>query len=263
MFLRLSRLVLLPLSVATGWSQTLTNGDWVYSISNNAATISSYMGPGGDVAIPSSIDEIPVTMLWSGGRKRSIFGWSNATVVRVAVPNSVTNINAFAFQNCTELKNVVVPDSVLNIGAWAFYGCSNLASVIIGSNVTVIGSSAFSSTGNLTSILCRGSAPASSTWAGGLPTNSTIYFLPGASGWQQTYGGRGTQVFEPAASHPSFTTPTGFQFLWTNTGSIPMNVRRTASLGGPWTVVSTNNVTRQFVDPNPPSGKAFYQAYLP
>ncbi len=204
------------------------------------------------VVIPEGVANIP-TSVFSGC----------SSLTNVSLPNTATNIGVNAFTSCRSLKSITLPNNVGTIGFRAFAGCSNLMSVIVGSGVTNIGSSAFSSTGNLTSILCRGSAPASSTWAGGLPTNSTIYYLPGASGWQQTYGGRGTQVFEPAASHPSFTTPTGFQFLWTNTGSIPMNVRRTASLGGLWTVVSSNNSTGQFVDPNPPSGKAFYQAYLP
>ncbi len=282
--------------------------------------------------IPSSLDDVPVMRLWSGGEKRSIFGWSNASVVSVVIPNSVTSIEMFAFQNCTGLTSLMIPDSVTYIGNWAFYGCSalesviipesvtniressfsgcsrltnvslpptatnigvnaftyctslrsitipnsvrsiglrafsgcsNLASVIVGSNVTSIGVSAFSSADNLADILCRGSAPSDSAWADRLPQDATIYYLPGASGWPPIYGGRSTRIFRPAVVQSSFTPDAGFQFSWTNTGLIPMSVRRATSLDGPWTVVSTNNATSQFVDPSPLSGKAFYQAYLP
>jgi hypothetical protein len=205
-----------------------------------------------EVVIPSGVTTI----------KSGVFSGCSE-ITNVVIPINVTNIDSSAFASCRSLKHIAFPDNVGRIGSSVFMGCSNLASVIMGSNVTNIHSNAFYYAENLTSILFRGSAPADSSWAGELPTNSTIYYLPGASGWPASYGSRSTQVFEPAAAESAFALTTGFQFSWTNTGSIPMNVRRTTSLGGPWTVVSTNNSTGQFIDPNPPSGKAFYQAYLP
>ena len=205
-----------------------------------------------DVVVPSGVTTI----------EDGVFsGCSELT--NVVIPINVTNIGVNAFTYCSSLKSITIPNNVRSIGLRAFLGCSSLTSVIIGSNVTTIDSSAFNLTENLTSILFRGSPPGNSSWTSGLSQNSTIYYFLGASGWQPAYGGRGTQVFRPAASHPSFTISSGFQFSWTNTGSIPMNVRRAPSLGDPWTLVSTNNATGQFVDPNPPSGQAFYQAYLP
>lgn len=247
------------------------------------ATIVSYSGPDGKVTIPTNLDGNIVTQVGDG---QPIFGTENSSVTSVVVPDSVTKIAVAAFQRCISLESVTlgsgvtsietsafmdcsalthvnIPNNVRSIGLRAFLGCSNLASVIIGNKVTTIGSSAFVLTGNLTSILFRGSPPSNSSWTSGLWQNSTIYYLPDASGWQPTYGDRGTQVFRPAASYPSFTISSGFQFTWTDTGSIPINVRRATSMDGPWTVVFSNSSTAQFVDPNPPSGKAFYQAYLP
>lgn len=44
---------------------------------------------------------------------------------------SGTRINAGAFHNCMNVKNVTIPDSVTSIGKWAFDGCHGLESVYI------------------------------------------------------------------------------------------------------------------------------------
>ena len=192
------------------------------------------------------------------------YAFGGCTSLRdVAIVTSVTSIGDGAFSGCTSLTNVVIPDSVNSIGDDAFFNCTSLTSVRIGNSVWFIGSTAFANCTSLTSLLFLGSTPLYAWWVEPLSLGAEIYYLGGTSGWQPTYGGRATKLFAPTASSPSYAPVTGFQFSWTNTGSIPMNVRRSTSLGGPWTVVSTNNATGQFVDPNPPSGKAFYQAYLP
>ena len=38
------------------------------------------------------------------------------------IPNSVTNIEDWAFTDCTVLKQVIIPNSVANIGDYAFFG---------------------------------------------------------------------------------------------------------------------------------------------
>ena len=42
------------------------------------------------------------------------------------IPDSVTNIGPYAFNNCTNLTNVIIPDSVTNIEHSAFNNCTNL-----------------------------------------------------------------------------------------------------------------------------------------
>jgi hypothetical protein len=96
-----------------------------------------------------------------------------------------------------------------------------------------------------------------------LSSSPTVFYLTGTGDWPATFYGRPTQAFVPEVRLSELNVDATFMFSWTKTGSIPMNVRRSSSIRGPWTVVSSNNVAGQFVDPNPPSGQAFYQTYLP
>jgi hypothetical protein len=50
--------------------------------------------------------------------------------VDYAIPNSVTDIGDWAFDNCDNLTSVTIPNSVTDIGNGAFAWCSSLTSVI-------------------------------------------------------------------------------------------------------------------------------------
>ncbi len=77
------------------------------------------------------------------GTKSGAF--SNRTdLVEVVLPESVTNIAAFAFYGCTSLTNVICQSSTAKINASAFEGCTALESIVM-PGVNNIGNMAFSS----------------------------------------------------------------------------------------------------------------------
>ena len=60
------------------------------------------------------------------------------------IPNSVTSLGNYAFENCTGLISIEIPNSVTSIGSSAFSGCTGLTSIEIPNSVTSIGFGAFS-----------------------------------------------------------------------------------------------------------------------
>lgn len=60
------------------------------------------------------------------------------------IPDSVTSIGDFAFEDCKSLKSISIPDSVTSIGDGAFEGCRSLTIINIPDSVTSVGESAFS-----------------------------------------------------------------------------------------------------------------------
>ena len=68
------------------------------------------------------------------------------------VPESVSEMEDYAFEYCTLLKNVILPDSLKIIPFYAFKKCENLESVEFGNNVTIIEDGAFYCCSSLKSI---------------------------------------------------------------------------------------------------------------
>ena len=66
-----------------------------------------------------------------------------------SIPDSVTSIGSYAFEDCTDLKSVIIPNGVTSIGDWAFHSCSGLTGVIIPDSITRIGDQAFGYCGSL------------------------------------------------------------------------------------------------------------------
>jgi len=132
-------------------------GDYVYSVSNGTVAITDYIGAGGDVVIPSTINGMPVVAIWyyidyfEGGYYGAFEDCTRVT--SVTIPSSVTRIGQKAFFNCSGLTSVTIPNSVTSIENYAFYNCTSLTSVTIPASVTSIGGDAFLNCTSLTSIV--------------------------------------------------------------------------------------------------------------
>ena len=50
-------------------------------------------------------------------------------VIKLVIPDGVTNIGDYAFYNCDSLTSITIPDSVTTIGAFAFHWCDSLKDV--------------------------------------------------------------------------------------------------------------------------------------
>ena len=81
------------------------------------------------------------------------FAFEDCTsLTSVTIPDSVTSICDYTFASCASLTSVTIPDSVTSIGEQAFMGCSSLTSVTIPDSVTSIGKVAFTGCSSLTSV---------------------------------------------------------------------------------------------------------------
>lgn len=94
--------------------------------------LSQYVGPGGNVTIPSNITTIG---------PKAFLGCDSLT--GVTIPSSVTEIGTEAFSDCSALTEVRIADGVAWIEESAFYDCSALTSINIPDSVTRIGRDAF------------------------------------------------------------------------------------------------------------------------
>ena len=88
-------------------------------------------------------------MYWSDDRP-----WAQVVseITSVSLPDGLTSIGSWAFNNCSSLTSITIPNSVTSIGIYSFIDCSSLTSITIPNSVTSIGNSAFRNCSSLTSI---------------------------------------------------------------------------------------------------------------
>ncbi|MBQ7046520.1 MAG: leucine-rich repeat protein [Oscillospiraceae bacterium] len=96
--------------------------------------------------IPAAIGGVPVTCIADNAFSE------NKSITSVTIPDSVTNIGASAFFNCTALTDLTFGNGVTTIEDNAFEYCTSLAEVTLPDSLTSIGVYAFARTA-LTSVV--------------------------------------------------------------------------------------------------------------
>lgn len=126
------------------------------------------------ITIPPGVNDI----------KPFTFGF-NSSLTNLTLLGSVTNIENWAF--CyTALRTLTLPDTLVTIGTGAFASASFLTTVTLGSSLTTLGDSAFAGASSLTAARFRGNAPTPGTNVFERANRATVYYLPGATGWEST-----------------------------------------------------------------------------
>lgn len=78
-------------------------------------------------------------------RESSSAPWSGlrGEILRLVLPDGLTNIGQMAFYGCSRLTAADIPDGVTSIGDYAFTGCKRLALLDLGEGLQTIGDGAF------------------------------------------------------------------------------------------------------------------------
>ena len=63
-----------------------------------------------------------------------IYSDNDTEITNLVIPQGVTSIGTYAFENCSGLTSVIIPNSVTSIGGYAFTGCANLVSLKVDIN---------------------------------------------------------------------------------------------------------------------------------
>ena len=79
-----------------------------------------------NVKFSSGIEKIPDYLFYRSSNLNSL--------TSITIPDSVTSIGGYAFNDCTGLTSITIPDSVTSIGRYAFKDCTNLETITIPKN---------------------------------------------------------------------------------------------------------------------------------
>ena len=125
-------------------------------------TLVAYKGLGGEVVIPNDegilyigafafclYDTDNTVELTEEDYDANKIPSTNTTVTSVVIPNTVQEIQKYAFYNCVGLRKVTIPSSVRFIREYAFYGDAKLTEVDL-SNIEAVGARAFAGCTKLT-----------------------------------------------------------------------------------------------------------------
>lgn len=118
-------LLLLPVTLGA------ENGEFSYERydGNSKIRILQYLGSGGEVQIPETLEGLPVKEIADSAFE------GNDTVTSVTMGDDVVLIGAFAFRNCTALQQIRLSENLKSIGRECFKGCASLEEIVIPDSV--------------------------------------------------------------------------------------------------------------------------------
>jgi hypothetical protein len=185
-----------------------------------------------------------------------------SSLTDVTIENGVVTLGPQAFGWCSQLANITIPDSVTTIEdgllskggpAGLFALCQNLTNVTVGTGLSYLGTGAFFVCPNLVSVLFRGNAPVEGQfWAIDHTAftgdgSATVYYLPGTTGWGDTYAGRPAMLWNGQAQGPDTSPnmrPEGFAFAVRGLANTTVLIEATTDLTAPyWVPVQTCTLT--------------------
>ncbi len=215
-----------------------------------------------------------------------------AGLTEVVIGNAVVNLSAATFSNCGALTQIIVgagnpyfssvdgvlfdrsrtalvrlpegrtgsytiPRGVSAIGPESFANCAGLTGINLGYWVTTIGDRAFVNCAALTGIYGQGNAPVHGVDIFDGSSRAIVFYLPGTSGWGETYGGRPTVLWNPRlpAINTGIAVRAGqFGIELPGAGELTVVIEAANDLANPeWTVLGTCKLTGgvgSFSDPD-------------
>ena len=96
---------------------TITYNDEIYTVTRIGENAFLYQSNLYEVEIPESVTYIGKSAFYASG------------LTSLVIPNSVTNIESYAFEYCDSIKSITIGTNLGNIGIWAFEGCENIMTV--------------------------------------------------------------------------------------------------------------------------------------
>lgn len=103
---------------------------FVYTVlEDGTAEITEYLGFASEIVVPETIDGYTVTSVGEG-----VFYNCNAflpePLTSVTLPDTLTNIGASAFSDCTGIRELTIPANVKTVGMSAFADCLDLTLIV-------------------------------------------------------------------------------------------------------------------------------------
>lgn len=160
------------------------------------------------------------------------------------VPSSVTNIDEFAFEDCSALSSVTIGNGVTSIGEYAFSGCTGLTSITIPGSVTSIGEGAFGDCNSLLSMTIGNGVTSigeSAFWGCTGLTSITIPNSVASIGEGAFFGNTGLTSINVDAGNPNYSSQDGVFYNKTKTTLIQYPAGNTGGFTIPSSVTSIGN----------------------